>query len=176
MSGMEERLNEVFKALSHPVRRAILSELSAGERRYSELMKAAGVDSATLSFHLRALGGLIEGGGGRYRLTRVGRAAASLMEALDERDELETYRRVVTGLALGFAVAGLVMMVGALLLDYPPPKLSFQLGLTFLTLPLWLNRRVLLARRRSPTLNLTLLVIALLLYAVVLPAISTFVF
>jgi len=171
------RLDEVFKALSHPLRRKILLELSSGRKTYSELMKRLSVDSATVSFHLRALGPLVERDErGGYKITKLGRAAASLLSALDEREELEVYRRVLDGLAAVFAIIGLTLLSACSALDYPLPRLSFDLGLAFLLLPLLINRRLLILRRRSWKVNLLILAGSMAYFLLVIPAIASAIF
>jgi DNA-binding transcriptional ArsR family regulator len=74
----------IFEALAHKLRRAVIKLL--GERKsmgYSELMNALNVDSPTLAFHLRKLGGLVEKQGDVYVLTELGKKAYGLLLSLD---------------------------------------------------------------------------------------------
>ncbi|MFC4455976.1 autorepressor SdpR family transcription factor [Deinococcus sonorensis] len=48
-------MNEVFKALSDPTRRAILKELRAGERSAGELSELFPISKSTLSGHFLVL-------------------------------------------------------------------------------------------------------------------------
>jgi DNA-binding transcriptional ArsR family regulator len=53
--GGNRQLDEVFAALAHPTRGAILEELSAGERRVGELTRPFRVSRPAISRHLRVL-------------------------------------------------------------------------------------------------------------------------
>ncbi len=57
-----QELDLVFSALSDPIRRGILIELSSGERNVRQLTSAFDVSQPAISRHLKALGsaGLIE--------------------------------------------------------------------------------------------------------------------
>lgn len=48
-------MNEVFKALADPTRRAILRELRGGERRAGELAELFSISKSTLSGHFAVL-------------------------------------------------------------------------------------------------------------------------
>ncbi|MGC9072436.1 MAG: winged helix-turn-helix domain-containing protein [Acidilobus sp.] len=70
--------DDVFEAISHPTRRAIVKALGQrGRMTFTELMDAAGVkDTGTMTFHLRRLSGLIRRTeAGDYELTDLGRRA-----------------------------------------------------------------------------------------------------
>ena len=65
----QEKLDTVFKALSHHVRRDILVALSSGEKTVEELSKPYQISQPAISKHLNSLekAGLIERNrGGRY--------------------------------------------------------------------------------------------------------------
>ena len=68
---------EVFEAISHPLRIKILQLLAEHPMSFSELKKALGVrSSGKLDFHLKKLGDLIAlNSNGRYTLTKEGYAA-----------------------------------------------------------------------------------------------------
>lgn len=88
-------MNNVFKALSHPVRRTVLRMLRDGPQTAGELADAFDVSKPTMSGHFTVLkqAGLItaerEGVTIHYRLnTSVAEdAAAMLMELTGKRDE-----------------------------------------------------------------------------------------
>lgn len=70
--------DDVFEAISHPTRRAIVKALGdRGHMTFTELMDAAGVkDTGTMTFHLRRLSQLItRNSSGEYELTELGRRA-----------------------------------------------------------------------------------------------------
>lgn len=77
-------MDRVFEALAHPIRRRILKLLEERPRSYSELMEELGVDSPTLAFHIKKLGGLVEKNErGFYILTEAGRRALSVVKQLE---------------------------------------------------------------------------------------------
>ncbi|MCD6356962.1 MAG: winged helix-turn-helix transcriptional regulator [Thermoproteales archaeon] len=75
---------EVFEAISHPLRVEILKKLAERPMRFSELKRELGVGSSgRLDYHLKKLEGLIAvDGEGRYCLTRDGYAALQAIEAI----------------------------------------------------------------------------------------------
>jgi len=80
MSSNDPR-SAVFHALKHDLRREILSLLEGGPTSYTGLLRALGVESGLLAYHLRSMGALVEKDrGGRYVLSDLGRDALSLTE------------------------------------------------------------------------------------------------
>jgi DNA-binding transcriptional ArsR family regulator len=79
-----ERLNRVFSALADPTRRAILTQLAAGEASVSELARPFQLAQPTISKHLKVLeeAGLIERGRDAQRRPRQ-LAAAQLREVAE---------------------------------------------------------------------------------------------
>lgn len=75
---------EMFEAVSHPLRVEILKKLAERPMRFSELKRELGVESSgKLDFHLKKLEGLVAvGEDGRYYLTRDGYAALQAIEAI----------------------------------------------------------------------------------------------
>ena len=74
---------EVFEALGHPTRIRILQELASKPLAYSELKRAAGMESnGLLTFHLGRLKDLVGlNAEGNYALTDEGREALRIVEA-----------------------------------------------------------------------------------------------
>jgi DNA-binding transcriptional ArsR family regulator len=71
----------VCHALKHDLRREILSLLEGGPKSYTGLLRALGVESGLLAYHLRSMGALVEkDGNGRYVISDLGCEAVSLME------------------------------------------------------------------------------------------------
>jgi DNA-binding transcriptional ArsR family regulator len=69
-----ERQQDPFAALSHPLRRAVLQELRAGEKPATRLGARFGVTPSALSQHLRALKDarlVVDRREGRQRLYRL---------------------------------------------------------------------------------------------------------
>jgi DNA-binding transcriptional ArsR family regulator len=77
---------EVFEALGHPTRIRILQELSEKPLAFSELRRAAGLESnGLLTFHLGKLKDLVKlNSDGAYALTDGGREALRLIETVHE--------------------------------------------------------------------------------------------
>ncbi len=82
---------EIFQALAHKVRRAIIRSLAErGERSFTELMEDAGLeDSSVMAFHMKKLGPLVRRNErGYYELTDLGWKAYKVLREL----ELESLR------------------------------------------------------------------------------------
>ena len=86
---------EIFKSLSHEIRRNIIKALGKNqEMSFSELNSAIGaVDSPTMSYHLKSLKFLVDQKTSHYHLTEIGHAALSLMEKIDEKNILKETKR-----------------------------------------------------------------------------------
>lgn len=85
------RNGEIFQALAHKVRRAIIRSLAEkGERSFTELMEDAGLeDSSVMAFHMKKLGPLVRRNErGYYELTDLGWKAYKVLREL----ELESLR------------------------------------------------------------------------------------
>ena len=85
MRDYQENISRILTVLSHPLRRAILLDLSEnGERSFTDLMHFLNIDTGKLSFHLRSLSGLIEQtSNGKYKLTKSGENAIRLVRDLE---------------------------------------------------------------------------------------------
>jgi DNA-binding transcriptional ArsR family regulator len=86
---------EIFKSLSHEIRRKIIKVLGhKTELSFSELNNAIGsVDTPTLSYHLKSLKYLVDQKNTQYRLTDIGQAAFLLMERIDHTNRFKTMKR-----------------------------------------------------------------------------------
>ena len=83
MANLSSRLDDVFGALAHPTRRAILARLGEGEASVGELARPFAMALPSLMKHLRVLedGGLVESRkSGRVRTCRLKPAAMSQAE------------------------------------------------------------------------------------------------
>ena len=80
-SGEEGLEQVVFKTLSHQKRRDIVRFVGErGKATFTEIKNSVGADdSATLAYHLNALGPLIAQKGGSYALTDIGGDAYNLI-------------------------------------------------------------------------------------------------
>lgn len=84
MAVDQETVSKIFSVLSHPLRRAILLNLSEkGELSFTDLMNALNVDTGKLSFHIRNLEDFLEQTStSKYRVTRLGENAIGLINDL----------------------------------------------------------------------------------------------
>ena len=75
---------EVFEAVSHPLRIEILRKLAEKPMGFSELKRELGIESSgKLDFHLKKLKGLVVlNREGKYSLTREGYAALQAVEVI----------------------------------------------------------------------------------------------
>lgn len=77
----EEEYNSVFSALSHPLRRSILSYIvERGPQGYSELLTQFSLETGTLNYHLERMTAFLEqDDDGKYKATNIGYAANKLV-------------------------------------------------------------------------------------------------
>jgi DNA-binding transcriptional ArsR family regulator len=103
---------EVFEALGHPTRIRILQELANRPLTYSELKRAAGMESnGLLTFHLGKMRDLVRlNPEGNYALTEEGREALRIVEASRKQPEGHSGQRPALHLPHQKAIlAGLVV-------------------------------------------------------------------
>ena len=106
--GMSSR-EEVFEAISHPLRIKILQLLAERPMSFSELKKALGVKSSgKLDFHLKKLSNLVTlNSEGKYTLTREGYAALQAITTIKRYGwQKRTYiiGTVAYAIALGYTL------------------------------------------------------------------------
>ena len=105
---------EVFEALGHPTRIRILRELAAKPLAYSELKRAAGMESnGLLTFHLGKMRDLVRlNPEGSYALTDEGREALQIVEASRNQSEGGPFQRPSIRVPhLNTILAGLVVVL-----------------------------------------------------------------
>lgn len=117
LSPEEDTYSQIFSALKHPIRRAILRMLADDPESYSSLLNELKIDSPKLNYHLQGLGGLVnKAENGKYSLSTTGEAAVGLMEKIERPISQATNHRpmgkmitiiVIIGIALAFMGAWL---------------------------------------------------------------------
>ncbi len=81
----EDTYTAIFSALKHPIRRKILRMLEMTPATYTEMMKALGIETGLLNYHLESLSALLaKNDEGRYHLSDFGEAALSLTRRVEE--------------------------------------------------------------------------------------------
>ncbi len=96
-----EELDAMFSALSHSARRAVVKALGErGELTFVEMVRVSGVGEAgAFGFHLKRLSPLLEKSStGRYRLSRLGRLAYSLLGLAEGKPVLVGEPKVLSGM------------------------------------------------------------------------------
>ena len=92
MSDLTE--SRIFHVLKHDLRRRVLHVVEEGPASYTELLRATGVESGLLAYHLRSMEGLLEKDGeGRYVLSSGGAYVIDLLEGGDSGAPVATGHR-----------------------------------------------------------------------------------
>jgi DNA-binding transcriptional ArsR family regulator len=116
---LESLEEEVFKALDHQMRRDILRLV--GERKevtFTEILnESRAPDSPSLSYHLRILGPFMEQRGGKYGLTRIGKAAYTLLLRTSDYSRVALLHRKKTGAIIGHVVLWISAIAASLVLE-----------------------------------------------------------
>jgi DNA-binding transcriptional ArsR family regulator len=116
---LESLEEEVFKALDHQMRRDILRLV--GERKevtFTEILnESRAPDSPSLSYHLRILGPFMEQRGGKYGLTRIGKAAYTLLLRTSDYSRVALLHRKKTGAIVGHVVLWISAIAASLVLE-----------------------------------------------------------
>ena len=81
---------EIFKSLTHEIRRNIIKALGMKDQSsFTDIKNAIGdIDNPTLSYHLKSLKHLINQKSDHYFLTDIGRVALLLMDRIDQSKRL----------------------------------------------------------------------------------------
>lgn len=93
----EKELTHIFNLLKHPLRRAILKQLSKSPRTYSQILKSLNVqESSILNYHLREMGDLMikKDVNGKYKLNEVGKICLQLVLKVKEKEDIHRFDKL----------------------------------------------------------------------------------
>ena len=93
----EKELTQIFKLLKHPLRRAILKQLSKSPRAYSQILKNLNIqESSILNYHLREMDDLMikKDVNGKYELNEVGRICLQLVLKVKEKEDIHRFNKL----------------------------------------------------------------------------------
>jgi DNA-binding transcriptional ArsR family regulator len=86
--------DEIFKSLSHQLRRDIIKFLGEDPLSFTEIKKnLEPIDSPTLSYHLKSMHLLLIQKTSKYELSSIGEAAFNLLSKTDESVRISRYKR-----------------------------------------------------------------------------------
>jgi len=86
--------DEIFKSLSHLVRRDIVKYLGENALSFTGIMNnLESIDSPTLSYHLKSLQLLLIQKESKYELSEIGEAAFNLLSKTDQSLRISRYKR-----------------------------------------------------------------------------------
>ena len=93
----EKELTQIFKLLKHPLRRAILKQLSKSPRAYSQILKNLNIqESSILNYHLREMDDLMikKDVNGKYELNEVGKICLQLVLKVKENEDIHRFNKL----------------------------------------------------------------------------------
>jgi len=93
----EKDLTQIFNLLKHPLRRAILKQLSKSPRAYSQILKNLNIqESSILNYHLREMGDLMikKDVNGKYELNEVGKICLQLVLKVKEKEDIHRFNKL----------------------------------------------------------------------------------
>ena len=93
----EKELTQIFHLLKHPLRRAILKQLSTSPRAYSEILKNLNIEeSSILNYHLREMVDLMikKDVHGKYELNEVGKICLQLVLKVKEKEDIHRFNKL----------------------------------------------------------------------------------
>ncbi len=113
----EKELTQIFNLLKHPLRRAILKQLSKSPRAYSQILKNLNIqESSILNYHLREMDDLMikKDVNGKYELNEVGKICLQLVLKVKEKEDIRRFNKlqlvvVQNLLAIGIYVGALII-------------------------------------------------------------------
>lgn len=86
--------DEIFRSLSHQVRRDIVKYLGEEPLTFTEIKNYLElIDSPTLSYHLKSLQPMLMQKENKYELSEIGNAAFNLLSKTDESVRISRYKR-----------------------------------------------------------------------------------
>jgi uncharacterized RDD family membrane protein YckC len=141
MEANKDIVSKILSALSHTLRRKILSNLSEKqELSFTDLMNALEVDTGKLSFHIRSLDGFLEQtSSGKYRLSQLGENSVGVIKNIESWAVAENMGKQAQVLP----VAELKTRVFASLIDFGISFMAFIVaGIAPGLLPLFISGSV----------------------------------
>jgi DNA-binding HxlR family transcriptional regulator len=85
---------EIFKSLSHRIRRDIIKIIGVKSSKFSEIQNHLNeIDSPTLSYHLKNLQPLLVQEENEYKLSEIGESAFRLLSKTDQTVRISRYKR-----------------------------------------------------------------------------------
>ncbi len=93
----EKELTQIFNLLKHPLRRAILKQLSKSPRAYSQILKNLNIqESSILNYHLREMDDLVikKDVNGKYELNEVGKICLQLVLKVKEKEDIHRFNKL----------------------------------------------------------------------------------
>jgi DNA-binding transcriptional ArsR family regulator len=86
--------DEIFKLLTHPIRRNIIKVLGERDLTFSQIqMELNSIESPTLSYHLKSMKEFLIQKNSKYTFSDIGRAALLLLTKTDHSFKISRYRR-----------------------------------------------------------------------------------
>ncbi len=126
----EKELTQIFNLLKHPLRRAILKQLSKSPRAYSQILKNLNIqESSVLNYHLREMGDLMikKDVNGKYELNEVGKICLQLVLKVKEKEDIHkfnklqlvvaTLKRSINFIIITFSVLVIILVLELYLLN-----------------------------------------------------------
>jgi len=93
----EKELTQIFNLLKHPLRRAILKQLSKSPLAYSQILKNLNIqESSILNYHLREMDDLMikKDVNGKYELNEVGKICLQLVLKVKEKEDIHRFNKL----------------------------------------------------------------------------------
>ena len=94
MKEESSKEDEIFKQLTHPIRRNIIKVLGERDLTFSQIQIELGsIDSPTLSYHLKSMKEFLIQKESKYTFSDIGRAALLLLTKTDHSFKISRYKR-----------------------------------------------------------------------------------
>ena len=111
--------DDIFKSLSHSIRRDIIKAIGIDKGLpFSGIKKQIDpIESPALSYHLKSLQPLLELKENKYKLSEIGKAAFFLLEKMDQSDRLKKRKKwivyvfIATEILWGLAMSFLPLII-----------------------------------------------------------------
>jgi len=126
----EKELTQIFNLLKHPLRRAILKQLSKSPRAYSQILKNLNIqESSILNYHLREMDDLMikKDVNGKYELNEVGKICLQLVLKVKEKEDIHRFnklqlvvaqlKRAINFIIITFSVLVIILVLELYLLN-----------------------------------------------------------
>ena len=109
--------DEIFKLLTHETRRNIIKALGERDLTFTQIKNILGIDSPTLSYHLKNMKPFVIQKKTKYSFSEIGRAALYLLTKTDQSIKMSRYKRYLCYISIGIIMPFTIQLLPSMFLS-----------------------------------------------------------